>query len=141
MFYTYCIKIEYIRSFFQTKTTLRATALHFACFSAKNDGQCLEMIKILVPQSEKSKKQLDLQNQLVLQKNCDGLTAVCQAAQRCFEQSVKYLLTLYTCSEKDNACDIELEYGVRSNNANILEQIYQKHSNCGNQVNSNEGHS
>jgi hypothetical protein len=42
--------IEYIVSFFQPKTTLRTTVLHFTCFSAKNDDQCLEMIKIFAEQ-------------------------------------------------------------------------------------------
>jgi len=128
------MKIEYILSFFQAKTTLKATVLHFACFSAKDDKQCLEMIKMIVSKSK------DVDNQLVLQKNCDGQTAVCIAARRSFELSVEHLLGLYQCSEKDNSCDIELEYGVRSNNAMILDKIYQKHKSCPTQVNRNKSH-
>ncbi len=128
------MKIEYILSFFQAATTLNATVLHFACFSVKTDEQCLEMMKILVPKPEES------DHQLVLQKNSDGLTAVCLAAQRSFEASVEYLLSFYQCPEQANPCDIELEYGVRSNNARIMEQIYQKHKSCRLQVNRNESH-
>lgn len=121
MFYKYCLKIEHILPSFQATTTLKATVLHFACFSAKKDEECLRMIKLLT-----SKKEL-LDNQLILRKNSDGLTAVCSAAQRSFPESVKHLLTLYPQSECDNSCDIELEYGVRSNNVTILDEIYQKH--------------
>ncbi len=128
------MKIEYILSFFQAKTTLKATVLHFACFSARKDEQCLEMIKIFVPEPE------DSDHQLVLQKNSDGLTAVCLAAQRSFEASVEYLLSFYQCPEQANPCDIELEYGVRSNNARIMEQIYHKHKSCRWQVIANESH-
>ncbi len=134
MFYTYCMKIEYIISFFQATTTLKATVLHFACFSAKDDKQCLEMIKMIVSKSK------DVDNQLVLQKNSNGLTAVCLAAQRSFETSVEHLFGLYHCPEKDNSCDIELEYGVRSNNAMILDKIYEKHKSCPKQVNRNKSH-
>ncbi len=128
------MKIEYIISFFQAKTTFKATVLHFACFSAKDDKQCLKMIKMFVSKSK------GVDNQLVLQKNSDDLTAVCLAAQRSFETSVEYLFGLYHCSEKDNSCDIELEYGVRSNNAMILDKIYQKHQSCPKQVNRNKSH-
>jgi hypothetical protein len=92
------------------------------------------MIKIFAEQPKK------LDNQLVLQKNCDGRTAVCQAAKRSFEKSVKHLLGLYNCSKEKNSCDIELEYAVRSNNAKILGLIYQKHKNFHYQVSRNEGH-
>lgn len=113
-------------------TTLKATVFHFACFSAKQDEKCLEMIKIL------TSKKGTLYNQFVLQKNSDGLTAVCLAAQRSFQRSVEYLLTLYQCPKVHYTCDIELEYGVRSNNVMILDQIYKKHRNCYQELNTNE---
>ena len=108
--------------------------LHFCCFSAKNDDECLTMLNIL---SEKVER---FDDEFVLQKNSDGLTAVCFAAQRSFQRTVVYLLNMYKCSEQDNACDIELEYGVRSNNSKILDKIYEKHKNCHYQVHRNEKH-
>src|SRR5690349_17020991 len=114
---------------------LNATVLHFACFSAKDDAECVKMIEVLTSGSKY------FNNQIVLQKNHDGLTAVCTAARRSFEQSVEYLLDLYKCSKQDNSCNIELEYGVRSNNVLILDKIYQKHEKCSYQVNRNESHS
>lgn len=56
-------------------TVLKATVLHFACFSPKGDEECLEILQILTP------KDKTLDNKLILQKNSDGLTAVCLAAQ------------------------------------------------------------
>ncbi|CAF3701144.1 unnamed protein product [Adineta steineri] len=114
------------------KTLLKATALHFACFSAKNDGECLRMLKILYKKPEDSTNELVRQkdSELARQKDSDNLTAICIAARRSFEQSVGYLLDSYQCSQLDNCCDIELEYGVRSNNENILDKIYLKHKNC-----------
>jgi hypothetical protein len=134
MSYIFCKKIEYTVLFFQTKTTLGATVFHFACFSAKDDDQCLEMIKIF------AEKPTELDEQLLFQKNYDDQTALCRAAERSFEKSVKHLLGLYNCSKEKNSCDIELEYAVRSNNAKILGLIYQKHKNFHYQVSRNEGH-
>jgi hypothetical protein len=109
------------------KTTLQATPLHFCCFAAKDDDQCQKMMKVLV------KKPEDV-IQFVNQKNADGITAVCRAAERSFEESVKYI-GLCKCSEENKCCDIELEYGVRSNNETILQYIFEKHEKCPSQVN------
>ncbi|UJR19978.1 hypothetical protein I4U23_023112 [Adineta vaga] len=106
------------------KTTLKATVLHLVCFWAKDDRECCTQLKILF------KKLGQPYNQFILQKDTDGLTAVCIAAGRSFEQSVEELLKMYQCSPEDQSCDIELEHGVSSNNKKILDKIYQKHKSC-----------
>ncbi|CAF3996479.1 unnamed protein product [Adineta steineri] len=123
--------IEY-KADVNVKTLLKATVLHFACFSAKNDEECLIMLKILYKEPEDSKNEIVRQkdSELARQKDSDNLTAVCIAARRSFEQSVGYLLDSYQCSQHDNCCDIELEYGVRSNNKKILDKIYRQHESC-----------
>ncbi|CAF4113532.1 unnamed protein product, partial [Adineta steineri] len=114
------------------KTLLKATVLHFACFSAKDDEECLGMLEILYKKPKGFDNVLVRQgdSEFIRQKDSDNLTAICIAARRSFEQSVGYLLDSYQCSQLDNCCDIELEYGVRSNNEKILEKIYLKHKNC-----------
>jgi len=66
-------------------------------------------------------------HQLVSMINSSDETAVCLAAKQGFLESVKYLNLPEHSAEKNEVCQIELEYGVRSNNPAILQSMFQKH--------------
>ena len=138
VWHRYSTQIFSTRSVFQAVSTLKATPLHFACSYAPDDETCYRMIEVLRTTDRTGIAKLvntSWLHELVSMVNSNDQTATCLAAERGFLESVTHLLSLYECQVKNSdICQMELEYGVRSNNPAILDVILEKHGSCSQKV-------